>query len=920
MTYFRNNGQSVRRETDRSQRGVPNRNESLFGPVSVDTDLEPAVAFNEDVVERLLSEVKGPDSDQTWLKQIVADYASRSPCKLSSLNQVSDHVHAEALRMYDASEKGRRLQEIDKQLPFLNSLAESTQQRLRLAEDDRDLQPVLWTRLNLQWDGKNRLSTCVGICLTAVLALTMWCTLRSEIGNAEFLYEQSGIFDDYLENEAAEKISDFVFVLILGFAVGLKAPFLVLSAAAFRVYKKCLCVAFVLLGFCTVCLFGIKAGDGMEASSTGIGNAWNTAAPSTQSTADIVPNAALPICSLMLAALTLNTLFDFLIYIMRWSFDTTVVRDVRGQKANERVCQLAASAGGEINVAARLSSYASGLTADRERFAGNCVTSVKSLWNELNRDLQSTIKRFPATLLMAVCCIAVGCSSHDGTENQDFPASTNGGTVAVHRTQENSEWFLIVAIGTPQTSLDDIWNELGTLVLDRCVSGDRISVMRGPDLSPVASVVIPEGSRGRRQRDQHVKSGMADLFRFLHPDKSTSDVSAQVNLPMIASAIAASRQTDYRCRVIIVGDPVHIDAQSGWNCDGGYTPNDASMDDPQSPWGNSTRFPSDTQINWLTPTMTWGEGPAHQESLLRYLRLYVQERDGKLCRMTPDPATAFLLFNPQFTDTIVKRDDISGMRFSHIDGRRPDDAPKEKFIEVPVNPVSHETLVATPSKQFEGLSRAELEKILEAGKVDEPVDIIIVIDDSSSMSHAREINNKTLKALGRTLPLLAPALQVSVVAFAGETPSILPFTTISPIKTDSGRSLLVLNHFLENGHTAGGQADMLKALDLASARFSRTGRRQVMMVIGDTAEESLGETSPAKFNERKEQIAGVVSDWIDAEPRLRSFVAVYVAGEGRDDTRTSRFLRELCLSSTRCTYSDDPSNMLDLVLAGIHAR
>ena len=264
-----------------------------------------------------------------------------------------------------------------------------------------------------------------------------------------------------------------------------------------------------------------------------------------------------------------------------------------------------------------------------------------------------------------------GCSSHE----------PNPGELA-----QNTEWFLFIADNLPESLQAETADQFQQLLGHRAVPGDIIHVIATPRHTPLASIVVPDGSHNSRLRDRDVKAAMPRLLPLFQPSEQGA-AGQQLQLPSVATTVRSLRRTEFPCRVILIGSPIYDDPrQQGWSMTGGMVPTDGALNAEHSPFNNATNFPNGTQISWLSATTDWGDDPAHRDAVTRFNRLYLQTQNGQLTRMTADAETAFHFGTTQFPGSVAPSREEPGVKFVAVQSDRESGPMAERKLTVEVDP------------------------------------------------------------------------------------------------------------------------------------------------------------------------------------------------------------------------------------------
>jgi hypothetical protein len=180
--------------------------------------------------------------------------------------------------------------------------------------------------------------------------------------------------------------------------------------------------------------------------------------------------------------------------------------------------------------------------------------------------------------------------------------------------------------------------------------GTRVHVVHGGRF--VASYWVPNGAPQTRHRSRHVARPWAKVVRLLSSPIEGSD---QVNLPDLGKRVRSLLETKLPCRVSIYGSPLYLDPRKqAYNHEGKFVTADGAIDLEPSPWRTKVKLPADTLVTWITPDANYGYDTVHRQYVDRFNRLFVQEIDGTLTRISDKPEQLFHHFAPEKIEHIVK--------------------------------------------------------------------------------------------------------------------------------------------------------------------------------------------------------------------------------------------------------------------------
>lgn len=199
-------------------------------------------------------------------------------------------------------------------------------------------------------------------------------------------------------------------------------------------------------------------------------------------------------------------------------------------------------------------------------------------------------------------------------------------------------WLISESIPKPLELVEAIKQHLNT-----ATPGSRVHVVHGGH--SLASFWVPNGTSKTRYRSRYVAPAWAKILQLL---ESPTEGSDQINLPNLATAIKARRDTKLPLRVSIYGSPLYLDPnKQAYNHEGKFVTADEAIDVPPSPWRTKVKLADGTRVTWITPNALFGYDSVHRQWVSRFNALFIQELGGQLIRTSDKPELLFNHFSPE---------------------------------------------------------------------------------------------------------------------------------------------------------------------------------------------------------------------------------------------------------------------------------
>jgi hypothetical protein len=242
-----------------------------------------------------------------------------------------------------------------------------------------------------------------------------------------------------------------------------------------------------------------------------------------------------------------------------------------------------------------------------------------------------------------------------------------------------------------------------------------------PTFTTVATLVVPKGSPNARLRDQVNSVAWRKIGREIVARPGAS----QLNLPEAPARIAEIRSTELRdVRVVLCGTPIyHSEQHAGFSFVGGWVPSDGALKaNNVCPFATEVGSFGGARVSWIT-SATWGEDHVHRSRAIRFYQRFFDLHDGRLVRVTSNPADALRLDPPQFTSVPQAEDEDTVMMKRWVVGSRRTEAETE---ESPA--IERETIpeaVDTPARSIE-TSAQSARRVIDTATADPHVTALAI--------------------------------------------------------------------------------------------------------------------------------------------------------------------------------------------------
>ncbi len=205
----------------------------------------------------------------------------------------------------------------------------------------------------------------------------------------------------------------------------------------------------------------------------------------------------------------------------------------------------------------------------------------------------------------------------------------------------------------------------------------------------------------------------------------------------------------------------------------------------------------------------------------------------------------------------------------------------------------------------------------------QPLDLVVVIDISGSMSSQIEQLKTSIEALSKSLPAISPRVTISIIAYAKGTIYSLLNQKIEYDPEKLHHSAQQLIEFTKGLKAGGGNADieqaLLKALEVSKASLGNEGR-QAVVVFGDVGPYEVKNVTIGST--RQSQIENnIVSKVMSLSKQNANFtmVACFTGnGSSRRDRASKQFFEHLAVAAgDRGVFTNDSSGVLSALLLAV---
>lgn len=249
-------------------------------------------------------------------------------------------------------------------------------------------------------------------------------------------------------------------------------------------------------------------------------------------------------------------------------------------------------------------------------------------------------------------------------------------------------YVVAIAPGLSKEKGAEVLKQSFDLLLNRAQPGDCVEFYDAPQLTKLASVIVPSGSARERANSREYSAKFSGLKKFLtEPWAGDPRLAGQLRLPQLLDTVAKTRPPDERTALVLIGAPIFITTHSteaAFNMESALTPGDGMVacSVTKSLFGTAERKGqlNGEAIHWLTPSDAWATSEMHRSAVLRFWTIFVGEQGAALATFSSDTGAVF--------DRAVRGDD-GPLMSAKVD-------PNDRGLIMRPPPAFHRETVTTP--------------------------------------------------------------------------------------------------------------------------------------------------------------------------------------------------------------------------------
>jgi hypothetical protein len=210
-------------------------------------------------------------------------------------------------------------------------------------------------------------------------------------------------------------------------------------------------------------------------------------------------------------------------------------------------------------------------------------------------------------------------------------------------------YVIAIASGLSKEKGNEVLKQSFELLLNRAQPGDSVEFYEAPQLTKLASVVVPAGSARERANSREFAAKFSALKKLLsEPAVSEPRLAGQLRLTQLLDTVAKTCQPNQRTALVLVGSPLFITThpnEVAFNMESGLTPGDGMVtcSSSTSLFGTAGRKGqlSGMAIHWLTPSDAWATSEMHRSAVLRFWTVFAGEQGAALATFSSDTGAVF---------------------------------------------------------------------------------------------------------------------------------------------------------------------------------------------------------------------------------------------------------------------------------------
>ncbi len=210
-------------------------------------------------------------------------------------------------------------------------------------------------------------------------------------------------------------------------------------------------------------------------------------------------------------------------------------------------------------------------------------------------------------------------------------------------------YLIAIAPGLSKEKGNEVLKQSFDLLLNRAQPGDCVEFFDAPQLTKLASVVVPAGTARERANSRAFAAKFGALKKALtEPSAGDPRLAGQLRVPQLLDTVAKTCQPNQRTTLVLVGSPLFITThpnEVAFNMESGLTPGDGMVtcSSSTSLFGTAERRGqlSGMAIHWLTPSDAWATSEMYRSAVLRFWTVFAGEQGAALATFSSDTGAVF---------------------------------------------------------------------------------------------------------------------------------------------------------------------------------------------------------------------------------------------------------------------------------------
>lgn len=211
------------------------------------------------------------------------------------------------------------------------------------------------------------------------------------------------------------------------------------------------------------------------------------------------------------------------------------------------------------------------------------------------------------------------------------------------------QYVIAIASGLSKEKSSEVLKQSFDFLLNRAQPGDSVEFYDAPQLTKLASVVVPAGTARERANSREFAAKFGALKKALtEPSTGDPKLAGQLRLAQLLDMVAKTRQPNQQTMLVLMGSPLFITAhpnEVAFNMESGLTPGDGMVtcSSAKSLFGTAERKGqlNGVAIHWLTPSDVWATSEMHRSAVLRFWTVFAAEQGATLATFSSDTGAVF---------------------------------------------------------------------------------------------------------------------------------------------------------------------------------------------------------------------------------------------------------------------------------------